>query len=436
MFDLKAINAALANLQEERGIPRDDIIEAIEASLATAYKKEYGKRGQIVRCQFNFETGEVDYEQAKTVVDDTLVKVVEGDEEDVPEELDEDGEPIDGRARYNPEQHMFIQDARFLKKDVELEEEIIFPLESKADFGRIAAQTAKQVIIQKIRESEKDSVMREYGEKEGEVVSGTIQRVDRGNVFIDLGRAVGVMPRDEQIPGERFKQGERVRAYLYKVDEGNRGAFLRLSRSHPHFVQELFASEAPEIASGVVEIKSIAREPGSRTKIAVFSHDDHVDPVGAMVGQRGVRVNTVTSELGGEKVDIIEWSEDVDFFVEEALSPAEVIHVEINEDDRTAKVEVAEDQQSLAIGRGGQNVRLAAKLTGWKIDIVASETASVFDAEDDEEYEELGDFVAPEPSDVAPEDADASDDDTPEVEETDSAEVVVEGAPEETEEKE
>ena len=211
--------------------------------------------------------------------------------------------------------------------------------------------------------------MGEYGKREGEIVTGTVQRLERGNIFVDMGRTTGILPFEEQIPGERYRQGERVRAYLYRVEETPRGIFLKLSRSHPKFLEELFKIEAPEIANKTVEIKAVAREAGSRTKIAVVSHDTHIDPVGSLVGQRGVRVSTVMSELGGEKIDIIEWSAEQKKFVEDALSPAKTISVTLNEAEHKAEVLVAEDQQSLAIGKGGQNVRLAAKLTGWKIDI-------------------------------------------------------------------
>ena len=212
--------------------------------------------------------------------------------------------------------------------------------------------------------------MEEFGKREGDIVSGTVQRVERGNLFVDMGRASAILPYEEQIPGERYRQGERIRAYLYKVDETPKGVFLKLSRSHPKFLEQLFAIETPEIASKVVEIKAVAREAGSRSKVAVVSHDSHVDPVGSLVGQRGVRVSTVMSELGGEKIDIIEWSENQKQFIEDSLSPARVLSVEIvDENEKQAVVKVAPDQQSLAIGKGGQNVRLAAKLTGWKIDI-------------------------------------------------------------------
>jgi N utilization substance protein A len=363
MFDLKVINSVLAQLEEERGIPREKIIEAIEAALATAYKKEYGKRGQIIRTTFDINTGATEFFQVKVVVDDSTVVVVEEGEE-LPE-LPADDE----RLRYNPEQHILIEDARKIKKGSVLGDELVFPLETKDDYGRIAAQTAKQVIIQKIREAEKVSVLGEFGKREGDIVSGTVQRVERGNMFVDMGRAVGLLPFEEQIRGENYKPGERIRAYLFRVEESPRGIFLKLSRSHPKFLEKLFEIEAPEIANKTVEIKAIAREAGARSKIAVTSHDSHIDPVGSLVGQRGVRVSTVMSEIGGEKIDIIEWSADMKKFIEDSISPAKASKVTLDETTKTALVEVTEDQQSLAIGKGGQNVRLAAKLTGWKIDI-------------------------------------------------------------------
>jgi N utilization substance protein A len=249
--------------------------------------------------------------------------------------------------------------------------------------------------MQKIREAEKTHLVSEFGKREGDIVSGTVQRIERGNIFVDLGRAPGLLPYEEQIPGERFNQGERVRAYLYRVEESPRGVFLRLSRSHPKFLEKLFESEAPELQNGTVEIKAIAREAGYRSKIAAEAKDSHIDPVGALVGQRGVRVSTVMSELRGEKIDVIEWSPDPKKFIEEALSPAKVMDIEIKEEpredgntDKTAIVHVSEDQQSLAIGKGGQNVRLAAKLTGWKIDIQSAKGEELATAEVPEEIAE------------------------------------------------
>jgi N utilization substance protein A len=368
MFDLKVINSVVQQLEEERGIPKEKTLEAISMALATAYKKEYGKKGQIVRASFDQNTGGVEFWQVKIVVDRDQV-IMEGDEE--AEENLKDTAVEDIKIRFNPEQHMLIEDARKIKRDAVVGDELVFPLENKADFGRIAAQTAKQIIIQKIREAEKVSVMGEYGQKEGQIVAGTVERVERGVVYIDMGRAIGVIPYEEQIPSEHWKTGDRIRAYLYAVEESPKGIVLKLSRAHPKFLAKLFETETPEIASGVVEIKSIAREAGSRSKIAVISHDGHIDPIGSMVGQRGVRVTTVTSELSGEKIDIVEWNEDPALFIEESLSPAEVVSLELDEKEHRAIVTVTEDEQSLAIGKGGQNVRLAAKLTGWKIDIKA-----------------------------------------------------------------
>lgn len=374
MFDLKIINSVMSQLQEERGIPKEKTLEAIEMALATAYRKEYGKKGQIIKSKFDLNTGKTEFYQVKIVVDETTVLMDFPDGEALPE----------GKVLYNPEHHMMISDARFIKKDASLGEEIIFPLEDKADFGRIAAQTAKQIIMQKIREAEKVSVFGEYGKKEGEIVSGTVQNIERGTVFVDMGRATGVLSYDEQIPGERFSQGERIKAYLFQVDESPKGVFLKLSRSHPKFLEKLFEAEAPELLNGTVSIKSIAREAGSRSKVAVSAIDSHIDPVGSLVGQKGVRVSTVMSELGGEKIDVIEYSEDPKKFIAEALSPARIINIEVDESERVAKVEVSEDQQSLAIGKGGQNVRLAAKLTGYKIDIASNgESLSEDDGEND-----------------------------------------------------
>lgn len=379
MLDLKTIHSVLGEF-EERGITKEVMFDAIENAMATAYKKEYGKRGQVIRGKLDMNSGTVTFEQVKTVVDDTLVRFpIEGEEEIIHHpHHDKEEEVAEGELpRFDAEKHMLLTDASRIKRNAVLGDEIIFPLEPQDDFGRIAAQTAKQVVIQKIREAEKLSILEEFGHKKGEVVTGLVQRVERGAIFIDLGRATGIIPYEEQIPGERYRPGERIRAYLYAVDEGFRGVYLRLSRSHPRFLVRLFEMEVPELASGAIEIKALAREPGARTKIAIASVDPHVDPVGSLVGQRGVRVSTVMSELGGERIDIIEWSEDATAFIKESLSPASVVEVELNEEEHRAVVTVSEDQQSLAIGRGGQNVRLAAKLTGWNIDINALGGASV-----------------------------------------------------------
>ncbi|MEN9921756.1 MAG: transcription termination/antitermination protein NusA [Candidatus Parcubacteria bacterium] len=385
MFDLKVINSVLTEMEEERGIPRERMIDAMEQALATAYKKEFGKRGQIITCKFDLNSGTTTFNQIKIVVDESMLKPEpeldeEGNPIEEPEE-EEAGEEGEKKVRFDDEKHIMISTARMIKKDVQLHEELVFPLESKDDFGRIAAQTAKQVIMQKIREAEKESALAEFGQKAGDIIIGHVQRFERGNLYVDLGRVTAIMPYEEQIPGERFKPGERIRAMLLAVEETPRGIFLKLSRSHPDFLVALFTIEAPELQTGAVEVKAVAREAGARTKIAVYAHDEHIDPVGSLVGQRGVRVSTVMSELGGEKIDIIEWSPEPAEFIEDALSPAQVMNIRIeSEPNATANerghavAEVANDQQSLAIGRGGQNVRLAAKLTGWKIDIVSANT--------------------------------------------------------------
>lgn len=386
MIDLKTINAVLGEF-EDRGISRATMIEAIESAMATAYKREYGKRGQVVRAKLDLNSGTVSFEQVKTVVDETTVRMPLPGEEVVEEHphghgFHEEETLAEGELpRFDSEKNILLSDAKLIKRGSALGEEIIFPLEPQDDFGRIAAQTAKQVVIQKVREAEKLSMMEEFGEKKGEIVSGIVQRMERGAIFVDLGRTTGIIPYEEQIPGERYRMGERIRAYLYAVDEGFRGVYLRLSRAHPKFVVKLFELEAPELASGAIEVKALAREPGSRTKIAVLSVDPHVDPVGSLVGQRGVRVSTVMSELGGERIDIIEWNDDSKEFVKEALSPATPISIELEDTDHRAVVTVSEDEQSLAIGRGGQNVRLAAKLTGWNIDIVSTGGAEVAESD-------------------------------------------------------
>jgi len=383
------MRSALEQLEEERKIPKEKIIEAIEQALAAAYKKDYGKKDQIIRAHFDLDTGKTDFYQVKIVVDESTTRIEEDNDSEEEEtgidEMNEDKK----RARYNTERHILLADAKKIKSGIKLDDEITFPLEAKDDYGRIAAQTAKQVIIQRIREAERSSIISEYGEKEEEIVSGIVQKIERGNVFVDFNRVTGILPYNEQIPGEHYRQGQRVRAFLYSVEETPRGINLKLSRTHPRFLEKLFEMEVPEIANNVVEIKSIAREAGSRSKIAVMSNDEQIDPVGSCVGQKGIRVTTVMGELGGEKIDIIEWSEDPAEFVISALSPAKILDINIEEKERKAIIEVAEDQLSLAIGKGGQNVRLAAKLTGWRIDIRGVEGEKVTSSEEELNGEEI-----------------------------------------------
>lgn len=380
MLDLKALNTALVALEEEKKIPRKKILEAIENALAAAYKKDYGKKGQIVRAKFDEETGTAHFYQVKIVVDESTVRMPNENDE---EEAEENEDTEDLRGKYNSEHHILLDEAQLIKRDAKIEDEIVFPLETQDDFGRVAAQTAKQVIIQKIRDAEREAVLEEFGAREGELVSGFVDKFERGTVFVSFGRAMGIIPPEEQIPGERYNRGERIKAYLYRVEDGPRGVSLRLSRTHPKLVEALFAIEAPEIESGAVEIKAIAREAGARTKIAVYSADPQIDPVGSCVGQRGIRVASVMSDLGPEKIDIIPYSEDTAEFIARAIAPAKALSVIVSPETHTALVEVADEQLSLAIGKGGQNVRLAAKLTGWRIDIkgVASEDVVSSDGE-------------------------------------------------------
>jgi N utilization substance protein A len=396
MLDIKELSKALKQVAEEKGLEPSAVMEAVEAALAAAYKREYGDRNEVVKCEIDEKSGALKFWQVKTVVDETTVRFPTPEEIAEEEErarlVAEGGErKVEGRGtpsnlplerggteavgdeepklpRFNEERHITVADAKKVKKGVELNEELLFPLETREDFGRIAAQTAKQVILQKLREEERNSILNEWRGKEGQIVSGAVQRFERGNIFVDLGRTIGVMFANESIPGEHYRAGERLRFLVLAVQEDTRLPGIILSRSHPKFIQELFKIEAPELAEGAVEIKAIAREPGNRTKIAGASLADGVDPVGALVGQRGTRVMAVTNELGNEKIDIIEWDEDPAKFIANSLSPAKVEQVEILP-RREARAFVPEAQLSLAIGKGGQNVRLAAKLTGWKIDV-------------------------------------------------------------------
>ena len=377
-MNIKELGAAVQQIATEKGISAERVIGAIEAAIAAAYKKEYRKRGEVIRAKFEPKTGGLKFWQVKTVVDPEQVRIVEEVEEteaDVKEfrsrvERREMPEVEEGEAlpRYNADRHIFLADAKKIKKYAELDEELEFPLESHSDFGRIAAQTAKQVVLQNIRDAERASVQEEFAGRQGEIVSGIVQRFDRGNVYVDLGRAIGVMFHGDGLPGEHYRVGDRMRFYVASVQQDVRHPGIVLSRAHPKFVSKLFELEVPEIADGIVLIKQIAREPGSRSKIAVASKEEGVDPVGSAVGQRGTRVMAVTNELGNEKIDIIEWSDDPAKFIGNAISPAKAKLVEIS-DRHEARVLVTDDQLSLAIGRGGQNVRLAAKLTGWKIDV-------------------------------------------------------------------
>lgn len=374
-MDQKQFLSAMAQIAEEKSISQEQIIETLEMAIAAAYKRDYGKKGQNIKVKFDAKTGEIQVFQIFLVVDESMLR--EDDEEEIEEEVlkpdsEESGlgdEVEDKKIKFNPYKHMMVKEAKKIKKSVKPGEEVQVKLEAHAEYGRIAAQTAKQVIVQRLREAEREMIFNEYKDKEGEVVSAIVQRIEGRNIFLDIGKTIGILFSEEQIPGEKFFISQRLRMYILKVEKSPKGANIVLSRAYPKLVSRLFAIEVPEISAGVVQIKSIAREPGSRTKIAVYTEEEGVDPVGSCVGQKGSRVQTVINELGGEKIDIIEWNEDIEKYIANSLSPAKILDVEIDEKKRIASAIVPEDQLSLAIGQRGQNVRLAAKLTGWKIDV-------------------------------------------------------------------
>ncbi|HXH24646.1 MAG TPA: transcription termination factor NusA [Vicinamibacterales bacterium] len=324
----------------EKGIDRDEVLVAMEQAIQKAGRSKYGHEHDI-RAEINRRTGEVRLARYREIV-----------------------ENVENEATQIP-----LSVARRIKPDAQPGEFLIDPL-PPIDFGRIAAQTAKQVIVQKVREAERQRQYREYIDRVGEIVNGLVKRTEFGNVIVDLGRAEAILRRDEVLPREHFRRNERVRAVIYDVREETRGPQVFLSRTRPEFLAKLFAQEVPEIYDGIIEIKAVARDPGSRAKIAVISHDSSIDPVGACVGMRGSRVQAVVAELQGEKIDIIPWSPDPATFVVNALAPAEVSKVVIDEENHRIDVVVPDDQLSLAIGRRGQNVRLASQLTGWSIDIL------------------------------------------------------------------
>jgi len=363
MLDLKTLKPLIRQIAEEKGLSEQKVFEALEVAFAAAYKKEYGKKTQVVRAKINPDDGQVKFSQVKIVIDKSSIIT---EEEESQNEINENE---DRKIRFNPDRHIILEEAKKIDKNIKVDEEIITPLEVKRDFSRIAAQTAKQVILQKLKELEKETILLEFKEKEGMVISGIIQRIERNNIYVDLGKTFGVLYSNEGIPGEHYKAGERKKFYILRLEEKGRGPIILLSRCHPKFVSHLFEMEVPEISEGVVEIKSIAREPGNRTKIAVDSKDENIDPVGACVGQKGTRVTTIIDELNGEKIDIIPYSEEPTKYVASALGPAKIEEGEIISEKREVRVFVPPDQISLAIGKNGQNVRLAAKLTGWKIDI-------------------------------------------------------------------
>lgn len=386
---LGEFGSAVMQIAEEKGISKERVLEVVEAALSAAYKKDYGKKGQMIKAVFDEVKKEADFFLVKEVVDETTREFVENTDEEksenVEEQKTEEENDEDRLPRFNPERDMLLSEAKKIKKDVVLGEMLELPLESHDEFGRVAAQTAKQVIIQRIREAERESMFTEYKEKEGQVVNGVVQRVEGRNVFVDLGKSIGILFPSEQIEGESYHAGQHLKVFLVRVESDTKGPGLLLSRAHPEMVRHLFSLEVPEIFTGTVQVKAVSREAGSRTKIAVFSDEEGVDPIGSCVGQKGTRVQSIIDELGGEKIDIIEWNEDTRKFISAALAPAKVLSVELIEEEQKAIVKVPSDQLSLAIGKRGQNVRLAARLTGWKIDVISDEDDHSTEEENDEE---------------------------------------------------
>lgn len=342
--------AAIDQIVSEKGISKEKVLETIEAALAVAYRKDYGERGQDIRAEFNEEDGSARVYRVMTVVEISPEKR-EGVE--------------------NPAAQLTLEEAKKKDEEAEIGKEYVEDVTpDDPNYGRVAAQTAKQVIIQRIREAEREATYEEYKDKEGEIISGIVQRVENGVVFVDIGRTTGILPPSEQVRGERYRVNQRIRVYVVKVDINSRDPEILLSRSHPGMLRRLFELEVPEIFASSVEIKAIAREPAERSKVAVSAKEEGIDPVGACIGQRGTRIQTIIAELSGEKIDIIQWDEDTARYIANALSPARVVAVDIFDQEKRAVAHVEEHQLSLAIGKRGQNVRLAAKLTGWRIDIV------------------------------------------------------------------
>lgn len=343
--------SAIEQICEEKGISKDMVLGAIEAAIVAAYKKDFGDKEQEVRVELDPNNGDATIFVTKEVVENVEDPMIQ----------------------------LSLADGKKAKKDAVIGD-FIEVKEDNKEFGRVAAQTAKQVILQRIREAERDVVFSEFSDKEGLIINATVQRFENGNAYIDLGKATGVMFPNDQIPNEKYYPGQRIKVFVVRVEQTNRGPQIVVSRSHPDMVRRLFEMEVPEIANGTVEIAGIAREAGARTKIAVKSNAEGVDPVGTFVGGRGTRVQAVMGELGEEKIDIISYSENPSEFITNALSPTKVISVKIDEENKKALVKVPEDQLSLAIGKSGQNVRLAAKLTGWNVDIDGADDSGIEEA--------------------------------------------------------
>lgn len=367
LIDSNELIVALEDLEKEKGIKKDYMLESIETALVTAYKRNYDSNSENVKVTMNAESGEIHVFAEKEVVE-----TVE-----------------DQNLQIN------LEDAHKINKKLAIGDVAQIEIIPR-DFGRIAAQTAKQVIIQKIREASRNVLFDEFTERKGEIVSGIVQKADGSIVVIDLGKLEGVMPLKEQIPTEKYKVNDKIRGYILDVERGVKGApQVIVSRANGDFVRKLFELEIPEIYEGIIEIKSVSRDPGSRSKVAVYSPDENIDPVGSCVGQKGIRIQNIINELSGEKIDVIEWNPDPSIYISAALLPAQVLAVDINDEEKFAQVIVPDDQLSLAIGKSGQNVRLAAKLTNWKIDIKSESQFREMIAKQNEEDEEVQEVEEP-----------------------------------------
>lgn len=401
---MSELSSAIRAVCEEKGLSYESVIETIETALAAAYRKDFGQKNQNIKVEFNPDTGESKIFDVKTVVADLpedyfdeegkvsekyRPKKDENEESSLAEAAeDKDNNEDEELIKFNPKTEIQYKDATMIKSDIVLGEELITELTAPQEYGRMAAQTAKQVVIQKLREAEREMILNEFQDKENEVITGVVQRREGRNVLVDLGKGVGRLPQEEQIYGENYNPGDKIKVYVKEVRSGNRGPEIILSRTSEEILKKVFYNEIPEIANGVLEVKAVAREAGSRSKVAIWTDAENVDPIGSCVGQRGSRIQTIISELGGERVDMVKYDEDPAKFVANSLSPAKVLNVELNEEEKRALVKVAADQLSLAIGKRGQNVRLAARLTGWKIDIMEEGDGTSTKLSSDETKEE------------------------------------------------
>lgn len=371
------ITKAIQALCDEKGLTYDAVMETIEAALAAAYRKDFGNKQQNIKVKFDPTTGDMKAWDVKTVVEDIAEEALEKAQEELTalrekaraENRELTDEETAHLPRFNPKMEMMKAQAKEIKKSVAIGEVLEISLEITHEFGRMAAQTAKQVIIQKIREAERAVVFGDFKGQEGTIIVGTIQRVEGRKVLIDLGKITGIMPAEQMIFNEHYRPGARMKFFVVKVEMTVRGPEIILSRAATGMVREIFRQEIPEIASGVIEIKGVARDAGFRSKVAVATDDSSIDPIGSCIGQRGSRITTVIEELGGEKIDVIQYNDDASSYISHALSPAKVLSVELNDTEKMATVTVASEQFSIAIGRSGQNVRLASELTGWKINV-------------------------------------------------------------------